>query len=58
MDDDLAYPAMMTLLPHGILGALSPPYLPHICRQLQTHLNLGSSYMVNDFYKRFVNQTL
>ena len=54
MDDDLAYPAMMTLLPHGILGVVVASLFAAYMSTIATHLNLGSSYMVNDFYKRFV----
>ncbi|MBR4753098.1 MAG: Na+:solute symporter [Thermoguttaceae bacterium] len=55
MDDDLAYPAMMTMLPHGILGIVVASLFAAYMSTIATHLNLGSSYMVNDFYKRFVN---
>ena len=55
IDDDLAYPAMMTLLPHGILGVVVASLFAAYMSTIATHLNLGSSYMVNDFYKRFVN---
>lgn len=53
MDDDLAYPAMITLLPHGILGIVVASLFAAYMSTIATHLNLGSSYMVNDFYKRF-----
>ncbi len=55
MGDDLAYPAMMTMLPHGILGVVVASLFAAYMSTIATHLNLGSSYMVNDFYKRFVN---
>ena len=55
MDDDLAYPAMMTMLPHGILGVVVASLFAAYMSTIATHLNLGSSYMVNDFYKRFIN---
>lgn len=56
MDDDLAYPAMITLLPHGVLGVVVASLFAAYMSTIATHLNLGSSYMVNDFYKRFINQ--
>jgi solute:Na+ symporter, SSS family len=51
---DLAYPAMLTFLPAGLLGmviaSLAAAYMSTIC----THLNWGASYVVNDFWRRFV----
>ena len=52
---DMAYPAMMTLLPHGIFGLVVASLFAAYMSTIATHLNLGSSYMVNDFYKRFIN---
>ncbi len=50
---DLAYPAMMTLLPSGLRGLLLASLMAAFMSTLSTHLNWGSSYVVNDFYKRF-----
>ena len=52
--DDLAYPAMMTLLPSGLRGLVLASLMAAFMSTLSTHLNWGSSYVVNDFYKRFV----
>ena len=52
--DDLAYPAMLTLLPAGLLGLLLASLIAAFMSTISTHLNWGSSYIVNDFYKRFV----
>ncbi len=54
MGDDLAYPAMLTFLPPGILGVVAASMLGALLSTLAAHLNWGSSYFVNDFYKRFV----
>lgn len=54
--DDIAYPAMMTLLPPGIFGIVVASLFAAYMSTIATHLNLGSSYMVNDFYKRFINK--
>ncbi|MBN1561635.1 Na+:solute symporter [candidate division KSB1 bacterium] len=51
---DLAYPAMLTFLPHGILGIVVASLLAAYMSTMASHLNWGSSYIVNDFYKRFV----
>jgi Na+/proline symporter len=55
MGDDLAYPAMLVFLPPGILGIVAASLLGALLSTLAAHLNWGSSYFVNDFYKRFVN---
>ena len=50
---DLAYPAMMTMLPPGLLGLLLASLAAAFMSTIASHLNWGSSYVVNDFYKRF-----
>ena len=50
---DLAYPAMMTLLPSGLLGLLLASLAAAFMSTIASHLNWGSSYVVYDFYKRF-----
>jgi len=52
--NDIAYPAMLTLLPHGWLGLLLAALLAAYVSTISTHLNWGSSYLVMDFYKRFL----
>lgn len=51
---DLAYPAMMTYLPAGLLGLVLASLIAAFMSTISTHLNWGSSYVVNDFWKRFV----
>jgi len=53
---DLAYPAMISFLPHGLLGIVVASLTAAFMSTISTHLNWGSSYIVNDFYKRFVNK--
>ncbi len=52
--NDLAYPAMLTFLPHGWLGLVLASLAAAYMSTISTHLNWGSSYVVNDFYRRFV----
>lgn len=54
MGHDLAYPAMLTLLPHGWLGIVLASLIAAYMSTISTHLNWGSSYVVNDCYKRFL----
>ncbi len=55
VNHDMAYPAMLRFLPSGIaglmLGGLAAAYLSTII----THLNWGTSYLVHDCYRRFLN---
>ena len=53
---DVAYPAMLTRLGPGWLGLVVASLIAAYMSTIGTHLNWGSSYIVNDFYKRFVNQ--
>ncbi len=53
---DLAYPAMLTFLPTGLLGLVLASLVSAYMSTISTHLNWGSSYVVNDFYKQLVNQ--
>jgi len=55
MGHDMAYPAMLKFLPHGLLGLVLASLIAAYMSTISTHLNWGSSYVVNDFYKRFVN---
>ncbi|HHM21864.1 MAG TPA: Na+:solute symporter [Bacteroidetes bacterium] len=54
LNDDLAYPAMLTYLPSGLLGLVVASLIAAYMSTISTHLNWGSSYVVNDFYKRFL----
>ena len=53
---DLAYPAMLTFLPPGLLGLVLASLVSAYMSTISTHLNWGSSYVVNDFYKQLINQ--
>jgi Na+/proline symporter len=51
---DLAYPAMLVFLPHGLLGLVVASLAAAYMSTISTHLNWGASYIVDDVYKRFV----
>ncbi|GAA0870988.1 Na+:solute symporter [Gangjinia marincola] len=53
--NDLSYPAMLTFLPAGLLGIVVTSLIAAFMSTISTHLNWGSSYVVNDFYVRFIN---
>jgi len=52
--NDLAYPAMLVFLPHGLLGLVVASLAAAYMSTISTHLNWGASYIVDDVYRRFV----
>ncbi len=52
--NDIAYPGMISRMPSGLLGLIVASLIAAYMSTIATHLNWGSSYVVNDFYKRFV----
>ena len=52
---DLAYPAMLTMLPTGLLGLVLASLISAYMSTISTQLNWGSSYVVYDFYKTQIN---
>ena len=53
---DMAYPAMVAKLPVGWLGVVVASLVAAYMSTIATQLNWGSSYLVQDFYVRFVNK--
>jgi Na+/proline symporter len=51
---DIAYPAMLKFLPAGFAGLMIGGLLAANSSTILTHLNWGASYLVHDFYRRFV----
>lgn len=54
LGNDIAYPVMLTLLSPGWLGLVSAALIAAFMSTISTHLNWGSSYIVNDWYQRFM----
>ena len=53
-DPEAGYPKLMLeYLPAGLLGLMLTAFLAAFMSTIDTHLNWGASYLVNDFYKRF-----
>jgi solute:Na+ symporter, SSS family len=53
---DIAYPAMLKFLPVGFVGLMVGGLIAANSSTILTHLNWGSSYLVHDFYRRFVRR--
>ena len=53
-DPEMGYPKMMAhALPHGVLGLSVACLAGAFMSTIDTHLNLGASYVINDLYRRF-----
>jgi Na+/proline symporter len=53
---DIAYPAMLRYLPTGFIGLMVGGLIAANSSTILTHLNWGASYLVHDFYRRFVRR--
>ena len=53
---DSAFPAMLMFLPVGFVGLMIGGLIAANSSTILTHLNWGSSYLVHDFYRRFMNK--
>ena len=53
---DIAFPAMLRFLPVGWVGLMAGGLIAANSSTILTHLNWGSSYLVHDFYRRFIRK--
>lgn len=54
-DPELAYPRMMAqMLPAGLRGLMVASLLAAFMSTMDTQLNWGASYLINDLYRRFI----
>jgi solute:Na+ symporter, SSS family len=51
---DIAFPAMLKFLPVGFIGLMVGGLIAANSSTILTHLNWGASYLVHDFYRRFI----
>jgi len=51
---DIAFPAMLRFLPVGWMGLMLGGLIAANSSTILTHLNWGASYLVHDFYRRFI----
>ncbi|HEY2475666.1 MAG TPA: sodium:solute symporter family protein [Candidatus Cybelea sp.] len=54
LGNDVAYPAMLVYLPAGFAGFMVAGIFAAYRSTIETHLNWGTSYLVHDFYQRFI----
>jgi Na+/proline symporter len=53
---DIAFPAMLKFLPAGFVGLMVGGLIAANSSTILTHLNWGASYLVHDFYQRFLRR--
>ncbi|HVQ42793.1 MAG TPA: sodium:solute symporter family protein [Vicinamibacterales bacterium] len=53
---DSAFPAMLKFLPVGFVGLMVGGLIAANSSTILTHLNWGASYLVHDFYRRFIRR--
>jgi len=53
---DTAFPAMLTFMPVGFIGLMVGGLIAANSSTILTHLNWGASYLVHDFYQRFIKR--
>ena len=53
---DIAFPAMLKFLPVGFIGLMVGGLVAANSSTILTHLNWGASYLVHDFYRRFIRK--
>ena len=56
LGNDIAYPAMLVFLPAGFAGFMVAGIFAAYRSTIETHLNWGTSYLVHDFYRRFIRR--
>ena len=54
---DSGFPAMLKFLPAGFMGLMVGGLIAANSSTILTHLNWGASYLIHDFYRRFINPT-
>jgi Na+/proline symporter len=58
VDPGLLYPKiMLRFLPPGMLGLMIAVFLAAYMSTIASQISWGTSYLVNDFYRRFINKT-
>ena len=57
VDPGIMYPKLMVkYLPSGILGIMIAVFLSAYMSTISSQLNWGTSYLINDLYRRFINK--
>ena len=54
--DDMAYPALVKIVPNGWVGVVAASLMGALFSTIAAHLSMGANYVTNDLWKRFVRK--
>ena len=54
--DDMAYPALITIVPNGWFGLVAASMMGALFSTIAAQLSMGANYVSNDIWKRFVRK--
>ena len=54
--DDMAYPALVKVVPNGWIGVVAASLMGALFSTVAAHLSMGANYVTNDLWKRFVRK--
>jgi len=54
--DDMAYPAMIKIVPNGWIGLVAASLMGALFSTIAAQLSMGANYVTNDIWKRFVRK--
>lgn len=54
--DDMAYPAMIKIVPNGWMGLVAASLMGALFSTIAAHLSMGANYISNDIWRRFVRK--
>ena len=55
--DDMAYPAMIKVVPNGWMGVVAASLMGALFSTIAAHLSMGANYVANDLWRRFVRKS-
>ena len=54
--DDMAYPALITIVPNGWIGVVAASLMGALFSTIAAQLSMGANYVSNDVWKRFIHK--
>ena len=54
--DDMAYPALITIVPNGWVGLVAASLMGALFSTIAAQLSMGANYVSNDVWKRFIRK--
>lgn len=54
--DDMAYPAMIRIIPNGWVGVVAASLMGALFSTIAAQISMGANYVTNDVWKRFIHK--